>query len=142
MNENMNGKNYHLSISTDFPSLFSAAKRVRAVYFPSVFSHFLSLEPWMSTNSLLFSQIKNWILLVVLCRFWGDCWLRWCPVYLKQTASKKRGEGGLSNFIFLLYRGEIWGWYDYRWSSLASEIWDRPRTCDFLFGIIVMYWII
>ena len=64
-----------------------------------------------------------------------DCvgvWFIW-----KKRHRKRRGEGGLSNFIFLLYGRKIWGWYDYRWSSLASETWDRPCTClTFYLGLL------
>ena len=73
------------------PSIFSLFSRL---FFPS--------KPWISTNSFLFSQLsatkkrkKLDFFLVVLCGVCGDCWLRWCLVYLKETGSKEKGRRGV-----------------------------------------------
>ena len=85
-----------------------------------------------STNSFLFSQLsatkkrkKSDFFLVVLCGVCGDCWLRWCLVYLIETGSKEKGRRGLLNFIFLLCHRKIWD----EAHLLGSEIWVCLCTC-------------
>ena len=84
-----------------FSLCFLACSSPRAV---NVYNSFHSLD------SLQQKRGKNWILLVVVCGFWGDCWLRWCLVYLKETGSKEKGRRELLLFYFSSLQKENLGW--------------------------------
>ena len=93
--------------------------------------------------SFLFSQLsatkkrkKLDFFLVVLCGVCGDCWLRWCLVYLIETGSNEKGRRGWFNFIFLLYHRKIWD----EAHLLGSEIW--VCLCTSSDWGLLWYWII